>query len=302
MVPTWSPMATASNDELYGPRASIHERFPHAANAGELWDLIDKSYPKQMEFRPFFEERGVKLIQGHELNPRNLGSAQRKYCKRVLDDSYDPESRGIPPGMEGATPQETLLMGGKQLCYGIYKAVEADRRNGNVIRALAMGYQVMMRPKNLPVDVIREIVNHSNKNNKGVKDTIGQRLMMIPEVQAAFRAHLVSKNLNKNAMPTKGEYTYYKVYATFVTAKFSDTFPTMQAFRDAKALVASVSAMPTLLERSGNAGNAKLAPQVLEFIDWIEDRRAAPGFLLNSSTVVVVVVVQWCSVWWYWSG
>ena len=253
---------TATNEELYGPRNNVNERFPHATSKGEIWAIIDSSYPKTVEFRPIFDASGAAALDGHPQNPRNLVSAQRRYALRVINDGYDPQGRGLPEGMEGDRPGTTLLLGGKQLGKAILKAATARPDSPNVQRALTMGYQVCMRPKNMPRDVIDEIVAHSNLNNKGVKDTVTERVQGVPKVQESMKAHLSDKRTNKNAMPTKGDYTYHKVYAAHVQAKFSDLYPSWQVFQYAKYIHDNLAKMPH--ESDGTN-------QLAECIDWIEN-------------------------------
>ena len=79
-------------------------------------------------------------------------------------------------GCEGDTEDSTLLYGGKQLAKGFYMAAAKDPTNANVVKANESGYYVQMWPKSLPRDVCLEIVRHSNSNNRGVQDTLPERI------------------------------------------------------------------------------------------------------------------------------
>ena len=118
-----APAMSCLPEDLYGPRASVWERFPECKTRGEIWSKIESSYPKSNQWRLFYSESGHKLIDGHRANPRSLTSAQRKYSLGVRIDGYDPEGRSIPVGVPNpANPQGTLLLAGKQLAKVIYKA------------------------------------------------------------------------------------------------------------------------------------------------------------------------------------
>ena len=200
-----------THEQLYGPRASVHDRWPTLATRGEIWEQIDTCYEKKVEFRQWFLENGDPSIRGSVFNPRSIASAQRKYCKRILADGYDPEGRGTPQGTEGDMTMQTDLLGGKQLALAFYMAHSKQPNNPNVQRALALGYQVCMRPKSMPRDVMEQIVKHSNLNNKGVKDTLPERVLLVPTVEAAFKDHLEEKHIDPKSLPTKGDYTYHKL-------------------------------------------------------------------------------------------
>ena len=208
--------------QLYGHRASVQERWPTLSSTGEIWEQIDTCYPKSTQYRPWFLADGTPAISGSPLNPRQLRSAQRKYMKRIMQDGYDPEGRGLPQGHEGDTPSETLLLGGKQLAQAFYLAHKADPQNVNVVRALKCGYQVCIRPKNMPRDVMEEIVRHNNRNNKGVRDTLPQLLLAVPIVDANFLVDLDRKSIDPSQLPTKGMHTLHKLRANFIADKHSE--------------------------------------------------------------------------------
>ena len=157
-----------SNEALYGPRRSASVRFPSARNPDELWNQIVAAYPQQIMWRKFFDEEGKELMDGHAMNPRNIGSAQRKYELRVLIEGYDSDGRGLLQGVEGTSgPDSTALLGGKQLCKAIYRAIKNAPDNANVQKVLSTGYKVNMWPKNLPEDICLESKTHSNKIIRG---------------------------------------------------------------------------------------------------------------------------------------
>eukprot|EP00959_Pyramimonas_sp_CCMP1952_P411444 8621813-Pyramimonas_sp.AAC.1 len=59
-------------------------------------------------------------------------------------------------------------------------------------------------------------------------------------------------------MPTKGEYTYYKVQANCIKTNFSDIYPTWQVWRDSKLIFKNVNAMPPFVDKD------KAASPILE--------------------------------------
>ena len=253
-----SPAATktSNSDQLYGPRANVCLRWPELQTKGEIWEQIDKCYAKKVEQRPWFLPDGSPAIKGSPLNPRNLKSAQKKYMKRIISEGYDPEGRGIPQGYESdVDPTETLLLGGKQLAMAFYRAWELAPTNPNVLRAKELGYKVMMRPREMPRDVMEEIVKHSNRNNKGVQDTLPERVLAVPGVLSNFRADLASRQIDPSTLPTKGEYTYHKLLATFISERYEDAVFTSifgeafypESVPGPKSRAASFFFLPTLL-------------------------------------------------------
>ena len=161
--------------------------------------------------------------------------------KRIITDGYDPQGRGLPQGHEGDTDEETLLLGGKQLAMAFYLAHKARPSNPNVQRALAAGYTVLMRPKNMPRDVKLEIVKHNNRNNKGVNDTLPERIVSVPLVEAAFSADLDKRQVDRASLPQKGEYTYHKLKAKFVEQSFGEVYPEFQIFKHSKTIFNSLT-------------------------------------------------------------
>lgn len=253
-------MAEASNESLYGPRKSVEERFPSAQSPGEIWHMVDTSYPKQVLRRPLFDDSGNRLLMGHPLNPRNLVSAQKTYMQRVLEYGYDPNGRGIPEGIEGPGGS-TLLLGGKQLALGIYRAIEKDPQNMNCIAVSKDGYQVCLRPKNIPLDVARAIVGHSNLNNRGVKDSVGEKLRAVTDVKLGFAELLNSKKQSKGTLPGKGEYSYHNMYASYLKENWSHKFARWQTFKNSKRCYDNLQTFPLIDDKN----------MVTAVIDWLDE-------------------------------
>ena len=126
--------------------------------------------------------------------------------KEIIHNGYDPQGRGIPQGYEGDSFTETLLLGGKPLSRAFYVAKKVAPSHPHVVRAEQRGSQVMMSLKNMPRDDMLEIVNQNNRNinNKGVKDTLVEKVSTVPQVRAALSAALDRDNVDRAAVPTMG--------------------------------------------------------------------------------------------------
>ena len=252
---------TATNDALYGYRKSIKKRFPEAANPGEIWHLVDTSYPKEVKFVPLFDkDSGVPLLSGHPQNARNLVSAQISYAKSVLLHSYDPQSRGIPEAIpDPNVPGGFLLMGGKQLAKGCYRACTWEPENTNVMSLKKHGFQICVRPANLPVDVIDLIIAHNNLDNKGVRESLGDKVRKVPQVKLEFKAFLAEKEQSKQSLPDSGLYSYHQKYSNFIKDELSHEYPTWTVYKHAKQLYDNLAAMKIDIDG------------VDTFISWVED-------------------------------
>ena len=83
----------------------------------------------------------------------------------------------------------------------LYQAFAKDPQHPNCRKAMSSGYYLCSRPKDLPEDVNDELVGHSNKNNKGIQDTIPQRVMASLKVEAEFELHFQGLGLDKKSSP-----------------------------------------------------------------------------------------------------
>ena len=235
------PMACASNDARYGPKASLKERWPACESKGELWSLIDTSYPKEkrMEAILWAERRKTHLWTSVEL-------AQRKYAKRVVLESYDPESRGLLIGIEGSTLDETLLLGGKQLALAIYRAADDQPDCPNVQAALRGGYWVQMRPKNSLATSSRPSLNTGMQTIAACSTRCQERVLHVQKVLVGFKEFLDAKHQTNNGLPAKGDYSYHNQLAAWIKNNASEHYPTFQLYKDSKMIMRSLEKFPEL--------------------------------------------------------
>ena len=231
---------------LFDPRESVWERFPGCRSKGEIYTKIDEYYSTTVTKIPWFSEAGEAMICGHPLNIRNLVSAQRKYTKRVLDNSYDPQSRSLPMGIM-APDGKCLLFGGKQLSIAIYNAIAKYPEEPNVKKALADGYTVGIRPHDLPRDVIEFLVEYQNLNNRGIRDTVASHMSMVPRALLSFKQFLASKQRTLSSLPRKGDYSAHKLLAKHIKDHFGDTFKSHGQFASSKKLFDTLRNMPVSL-------------------------------------------------------
>ena len=246
-----------SPDVLYGPRATIWLRFPECKTKGEAITIINEVYPVVVEDVPFFTSTNERNMSGHPNNTRNLLSAQRKYCERVKNFSYDRTQRGQPRGIK--TPDgKVLLIGGKQLCLAIYMAIAQAPANANVVKALLGGYSVGIMPANLPIDVIDFLIGFLNVNNRGIKDSISQQIATVPRALADFKQYLDSKHQTRASMPTGGDYSYHKILKRHIKEKHNKVYRVFQQFKDSKQIFNNLRRFPMSLANVVTAEEAPL--------------------------------------------
>eukprot|EP00959_Pyramimonas_sp_CCMP1952_P128201 2680950-Pyramimonas_sp.AAC.1 len=176
------PPPAAQSEQLYGPRPSVQARWPDAKDEGGIWNRITENCPREVQCRPWFDGTGNPLISGSPENVRNVRSAQRKYCGRMLSEGIDYSARGEPCGY--AVGDRTELLAGEQLAMAFYMAHKQDPKNTHVERCLAEGYKVAVWPRNMPIEVTMEIVKHMNKFHDGIANTPADMTTSVPHVEA----------------------------------------------------------------------------------------------------------------------
>ncbi|CAK0884001.1 unnamed protein product [Prorocentrum cordatum] len=204
--------------------------------------------------------------------------------KRAISEGYDPEGRGTPQGYESdGDSSETLLLGGKQLDMALYRAWELAPTGPNVLRAKELGHKVMMRPRGMPRDAVEEIAKQSNRNNKGVQDTLPERVLAAPGMLANFRADLANRQIDPSTLPSKGEYTYHKLLAIFISERHEgaifagiDTYSEFQLFNNAKQIYTNLtkSKIPGAAPSASDPLEVN-AFQVHKFASWVEENTDA---------------------------
>ena len=63
-----------------------------------MTEYVNKLFPGEVKWRPWFLSDGSRAIKGADENRRNLISAQRKYANSIMKGGLNVELRGTPVG------------------------------------------------------------------------------------------------------------------------------------------------------------------------------------------------------------
>ena len=155
-------------DVLYGPCASIDQRFPDLT--GSLrYDAVEKAYSdtKNFTFR-LFSTDGQPLLRRHPINNRRQAAVIQYYAKGVLQNGVMSNMRGAMMGIQDKNGCY-LLIAAATLAEAIYLAHRMEPNNPHVQKVLRDGIPgggVLFR-ENTPEDVIRWLAFEHNTFHHG---------------------------------------------------------------------------------------------------------------------------------------
>ena len=61
-------------------------------------------------------------------------------------------------------------------------------------------------------------------------------MQKVPSICLAFKKSLDDKQIKARALPTKGEYTYYKLFKSFIEEEHKQTFPEWDSFNNSRSI------------------------------------------------------------------
>ena len=115
------------------------------------------------------------------------------------------------------------------------------------------------------------------------------RVKSIPLVDAGFDDDLDNQQVDKTALPTKGDYTLHKLKASFVKTHFEELYPQFQCYKDSKVIYsffveAKCAEQPT----SGDD-----APALTKFVNWVEENADVEA-MEKCLGRCLGVIARWC--------
>ena len=129
-----------------------------------------------LQDRPWLDDDNKPAIFGSVENSRNVGTKQRKYKVRIVEEGTQIKRRGLPIGVwDGERRQLThLLGGGKQLAMALYRALKDSPNEANVKSTLAAGYRVDMYPATLPHACRKLLMKEQSNFHDGTELTLAE--------------------------------------------------------------------------------------------------------------------------------
>ena len=250
-----------SGQELYGPCASIHERFP-GLRGRLLWDCVMENYAEQHGITIHYYKQNAggarkRCLWRHPWNNRDSRPVRKALLESVLENGGMHQQRSmcfvILPDLDFlrsigradlADPDFLLLLTYGHFTEAVYDAEEQEPENQQVRMTIQSGIpNVTSLNRRTPADVCNYVKETNNAFQGGAGTNLLERLEDIDAIETAWSAHCRAHSITVPDCPSTGPNRYATQYRRFVQTAFVGKFKTWESFESFKSFKHNLDAL-----------------------------------------------------------